>query len=140
MRAWPAALLLAACAQWEHVSAATRAPPPGAAMVCVLRPAERHDALFAVRDNDAFVGVTGTSSYFCYYAWPGAHRLESIAVEERPSAPSALLLDVQANRRYFVEQVLTADGARHWLELLAPPLARSRLRGCDQMMLIPPRD
>jgi hypothetical protein len=136
MRVWPLALVLAACAEWDAVSEPARGPPRGAAQVCVLRPAERNQQPFVVLDNDALVGATGKASYFCYYALPGVHRIESLADGEPPRARAATL---DAGRRYFIEQVLSVDGELHWLEWLPPEVALSRLRGCDYLSP-PPRD
>lgn len=135
MRTLPLALLLAGCAPFAIVS--TRPPPPGLAQVCVLRPAELSDATLLVRDNAAFVGATRKASYFCYYALPGFHAIDS-RDDDDELGRSVLALVLAANRRYFVEQVLSVVGERHWLEWLDETVGLRRLRGCDYVVVMLP--
>jgi hypothetical protein len=132
--AWPPA-------DWRPLEA--EAPPGALAEVCVLRPAERELAVlvFAVRDNGVLVGATRKASYFCWYAEPGAHRLESRdddpASREPPRVADAVL---DAGRRYYLEQDVTmarfviAGAPSHELAWLDERAALARLRGCDRLL------
>jgi hypothetical protein len=52
------------------------APAAGLATICVFRPHGLGASVVApVSDNGAIVGATANSSYFCYQAEPGPHRI-----------------------------------------------------------------
>src|SRR5688572_24254317 len=72
------------------------APAEGLATICVFRPHGLGASITsAVSDNGAIVGATDNSSYFCYQAEPGPHRLRTA------DAPK-LSLDVKAGKTYYL--------------------------------------
>jgi hypothetical protein len=105
------------------------APPQGAAQICILRPRYAPSGLiFAVHDNNKLVGATRGSSYFCYHAQPGPHRITS----SRKGAMEEISLMAQAGGRYFVYQNVDPypDANRSWLSLPSETEARSMIGDC----------
>jgi hypothetical protein len=82
--------------------------------VCVLRPRLAPAKLvFLVHDNGRLVGATRGSSYFCYLAEPGPHRIRS----SRLGVAEEVLLLAEAGRRYYLYQNVDPfpDTTRSWL-------------------------
>jgi hypothetical protein len=76
-------------------SAPFSAPPRGLSTICVFRPHGLGTSVIAaVSDNGTIVGATDGSSYFCYHAEPGRHR---IRVADAPK----LALDVKQAKSYY---------------------------------------
>jgi hypothetical protein len=72
------------------------APPAGLAAICVFRPHGLGASVVApVGDNGSIVGATDDSSYFCYDAEPGPHRI-------RTADAPRLSIDVKAGSSYFL--------------------------------------
>lgn len=90
---------LAACSGYGLRDGATPArvakPSQEHASVCVFRPhGLGRSVVAAVADNGAIVGATEGSSYFCYQAEPGEHRL-------RTADATPVVLQAQAGQSYY---------------------------------------
>ena len=72
------------------------APAAGLATICVFRPHGLGASVVSpVSDNGAIVGATDDSSYFCYQAEPGPHRIRTA------DAPK-LSLNVKEGKSYYL--------------------------------------
>ncbi len=77
-------------------SAVSSPPPAGLSTICVFRPHGLGTSVIAaVSDNGTIVGATDGSSYFCYLAEPGPHR---IRVSDAPK----LALHAKQGKRYYL--------------------------------------
>jgi hypothetical protein len=71
-------------------------PSEKSGKICVFRPHGLGTSVVApVSDNGAIVGATEGSSYFCYLAEPGSHRI-------RTGDAPPLVFDVEEHREYYV--------------------------------------
>jgi hypothetical protein len=71
-------------------------PSAGRAAICVFRPHGLGASVVSpVSDNGSIVGATSDSSFFCYDAEPGPHRI-------RTADAPGLAIDVMEGRSYFL--------------------------------------
>lgn len=139
---WPrlAAPLLAVCLVGTGCSATSRAPalvdraarrlapPSGAGLLYVLRPAYRGRTFrFEVFLDGRWIGTTGGLRYVFTFLSPGYHVLES-----RAEGVAALRLRVAPGQVYYVEQQVIQGVAapRNRLVLLPDRVAVRRMRSC----------
>jgi hypothetical protein len=108
-------------------------PPAGLAEVCVLRPHLMASAVtFPVRDNGMLVGATRGASYFCYWAQPGNHHIES----EGDDVENANLFAVEGVRYYLHQHVKNMLGyVTSPLEWVPESEARPMVARCDYRVL-----
>ncbi|MCS6914552.1 MAG: hypothetical protein RMK29_03505 [Myxococcales bacterium] len=109
-------------------------PPPGLALVCLLRPRLAPSKLvFVVRDNGRLVGATVGSSYFCYYAEPGPHRITS----QRTGVIEETVKVLEAGQRYYLYQNVDPypDATRSWLSWTSEQEARGMVGECTYRVL-----
>jgi hypothetical protein len=110
------------------------APPTGQAQVCVLRPRLAPSSLmFLVHDNGRLVGATRGSSYFCYYAEPGPHRVTS----RRAGIVEDATMQLEGGTRYYLYQNVDPypDATRSWLSWTSETDARSMVGECAYRVL-----
>jgi len=82
--------------QRRAASPALSAPLAGRASICVFRPHGLGTSVISpVSDNGAIVGATDGSSYFCYSAEPGVHRI-------RTADAPPLAISARPGKRYFL--------------------------------------
>ncbi|MEO6950514.1 MAG: DUF2846 domain-containing protein [Polyangia bacterium] len=83
----------------RHI-AADALPPAGLGQICVLRPHISAGAVtFTVRDDGVLVGATRGPSYFCYYAAPGEH-----VIETRSDGKEESTISVAAGSNYYLQE------------------------------------
>ncbi|HVJ21646.1 MAG TPA: hypothetical protein VM686_39850 [Polyangiaceae bacterium] len=91
---------------------------PGQATICVFRPHGLGASVVSpVSDNGAIVGATDNSSYFCYLAEPGPHRIKTA------DAPT-LSLDAKEGKSYYLA---------HDLNVAADKLTRIKKESADAL-------
>lgn len=128
------AWLLVGCSSYSFVEPRTppigpfATPPSDVAQVCVVRPHILAGAVtFVVRDNGRLVGATRGASYFCYFAMPGVHRIES----EGDAIEAATVVLSPAVRYYVHQRVKNVMG---WvtspLEWIPEAEARAMIEKC----------
>lgn len=109
-------------------------PPGDRAQVCVLRPRLAPSSLiFLVHDNNRLVGGTRGSSYFCYLAEPGPHRVTS----RRSGIVEEATMALEAGKRYYLYQNVDPypDATRSWLSWTTESDARSMVGECVYRVL-----
>jgi hypothetical protein len=87
-------------------------PPPGKAAVVVYRLSRvkgvllQHKTPDRIAFDEQWISSLSPGEHFVFYAWPGAHRIESALWSERraegDSRPGTLRLDVKAGETYYV--------------------------------------
>jgi hypothetical protein len=94
------------------------APPAGLATICVFRAQGLGTSVVApVSDNGAIVGATEGTSYFCYQAEPGPHRI-------RTADAPALAIRIKEGKSYFLA---------HDLNVGADTLIRIKRESAEQL-------
>lgn len=127
------------CTSWHFIEPKSPpvepfAPPTkGLAEICVLRPhLAASGVTFAVKDNGMLVGATRGASYFCYWAQPGNHHIESDADD----VEAANLFAVEGARYYLHQDVKNTLGyVTSPLEWVSEPEARKMVSRCDYRVL-----
>ncbi|MGZ3451625.1 MAG: hypothetical protein ACXVEF_18585 [Polyangiales bacterium] len=137
----PLLLVLSAtgCTAWHFTEPKTppvepfSPPPKGLAEVCVLRPHLLASAVtFSVKDNGMLVGATRGASYFCYWAQPGNHHIQS----EGDDVEEANLFAVEGTRYYLHQDVHNMLGyVTSPLEWVSETEARGMVSRCDYRVL-----
>lgn len=111
------------------------APPPGHALLYVIRPEFMGQAMrFDVLVNGTWIGATGGFRYVFTYLKPGHYLIQS-----RAENIAELRLSVQAGGVYFVEQrpLMGMFGPQNTLDLLPEELGRRRIRPCALSAAMP---
>jgi hypothetical protein len=121
--------------RWLDQQARRMRPPPGYALLYVLRPAFLgKTSRFDVYVNGDWIGATGGRRYIFTVLPPGHHVIESRA-ENR----ATLRLNVRAGRTYYVQQRPSLGRLRHRnrLRVLSPARAQPRLARCRLSQAMP---